>query len=142
VFERKRFSLLRNIRKIDGTFKSVRAIQSEFEGLKFDCTWVSDKSIIEEDEEEYYGVKRHFQQYFSYIVAVSFIGGGSRIKPPTFRKSLSDKLYHIMLYQVHLAWAGFELTTSVVIGIDCKGSCKSNYIWLRPRQPPLGQVNM
>jgi len=24
------------------------------------------------------GVKRHFQQYFSYIVAVSFIGGGNR----------------------------------------------------------------
>jgi hypothetical protein len=23
-----------------------------------------------------YGVLRHFQQYFSYIVAVSFIGGG------------------------------------------------------------------
>jgi hypothetical protein len=26
-----------------------------------------------------YGVYRHFQQYFSYIVAVSFIGGGNRI---------------------------------------------------------------
>ena len=25
-----------------------------------------------------YGVYRHFQQYFSYIVAVSFIGGGNR----------------------------------------------------------------
>jgi hypothetical protein len=25
-----------------------------------------------------YGVKRHFQQYFSYIVTVSFIGGGKR----------------------------------------------------------------
>jgi hypothetical protein len=24
-----------------------------------------------------YGAKRHFQQYFSYIVAVSFIGGGN-----------------------------------------------------------------
>jgi hypothetical protein len=24
-----------------------------------------------------YGIKRHFQQYFSYIVAVSFIGGGN-----------------------------------------------------------------
>ena len=24
-----------------------------------------------------YGVKRHFQQYFSYIVAVSFISGGN-----------------------------------------------------------------
>jgi hypothetical protein len=25
-----------------------------------------------------YGVQRHFQQYFSYIVAVSFICGGNR----------------------------------------------------------------
>jgi hypothetical protein len=33
-----------------------------------------------------------------------------------------DKLYHIMLYR-----AGFKLTTLVVIGIDCTGSCKSNY---------------
>jgi hypothetical protein len=37
------------------------------------------------------------------------------------------QLYHIMLYQVHLAWAGFELNTSVVIGTNCIGSCKSNY---------------
>jgi hypothetical protein len=32
-----------------------------------------------------------------------------------------------MLYREHLAWAGFELTTLVVIGIDCIGSYKSNY---------------
>jgi hypothetical protein len=32
-----------------------------------------------------------------------------------------------MLYGVHLAWAVFELTTSVVIGTDCTCSCKSNY---------------
>ena len=32
-----------------------------------------------------------------------------------------------MLYWLHLAWVGFELTTSVVIGTDCIGSCKSNY---------------
>jgi hypothetical protein len=36
------------------------------------------------------------------------------------------KLYHIMLYRIRLAWAGFELTTLVVIGSDCTGSCKFN----------------
>ena len=41
----------------------------------------------------------------------------TQLKPLTCRKSL----YHIMLYRV------FELTTWVVIGIICIGSCKSNY---------------
>ena len=38
---------------------------------------------------------------------------------------VTDRLYHIVLYTSPLA--GFEPTTSVVIGIDCIGSCKSNY---------------
>ena len=40
-----------------------------------------------------YGVQRHFQKYFSYNVAISFIGGenrSTRRKPPNCRKSLTD----------------------------------------------------
>jgi hypothetical protein len=45
-----------------------------------------------------YGVQRHFQQYFSYIVAVSFIGGGNQST-----KGNHQPDYHIKLYRVHLA---------------------------------------
>jgi hypothetical protein len=39
----------------------------------------------------------------------------------------TDKLYHIMLYRVYLAWARFKLAMLVVIGTDCIGGYKSNY---------------
>jgi len=32
-----------------------------------------------------------------------------------------------MLYRVHLAWTGFELTALSMIDTGCIGSCKSNY---------------
>ena len=42
-----------------------------------------------------------------------------------------------MLYLVHLTWAGFELTTLVVIGTDCIASYKSNHHTIQPWLPPV-----
>jgi hypothetical protein len=45
----------------------------------------------------------------------------------TDQPQVTDILNYIMLYRVQLSGAGFKLTTSVVIGTDCIGSCKSSY---------------
>jgi hypothetical protein len=52
----------------------------------------SHEEIQSDHRGEGYGIYRHFQQYISYILAVSFIGGGNRStrrKPSTCRKSLT-----------------------------------------------------
>jgi len=50
---------------------------------------------------------------------------------------VTDKLYRIMLYLVHLARTGFELTTLVVISTDCIDSHKYNYHTITATTTPV-----
>jgi hypothetical protein len=52
---------------------------------------------------------------------------------------VTDKPYHIMLYTSH--WSRIELTTSVVLGTDSIGSCKSNYHTITATMPPLEVIS-
>jgi len=54
----------------------------------------------------FYGASRHFQQYVSYIVAVNFIGGGNRRKPPTCCKSLTNFITYCCI-EYTSPWTGY-----------------------------------
>jgi len=66
-----------------------------------------------------YGITCHSQQYFNYIVVVSFIGGENRRKSPTCRTSLTN--FITMSNKYTSPRLRFELSRSVVIGTDCIG---------------------
>jgi hypothetical protein len=73
-----------------------------------------------------------FNTTFNHILVISWwsvlLVERTRGKPLTcLNFEVTDKLYHIMLHTS--PWLRFELTTSVVIGTDCIGSCKSNYLF-------------
>jgi hypothetical protein len=62
------------------------------------------------DDRLIFGVQRHFQQYFSYIMATSFSGGRSRStrrEPPTMRKQLvnfiTSCMHNIVLFKGEIA---------------------------------------
>ena len=51
-----------------------------------------------------------------------------------------DKLYHIKLFRVYLACAGFELTSLVVIDTDAQVAINPTTILSRPRMQSPGRI--
>ena len=63
---------------------------------------------------------------FNNISVTSWMNRSTRRKPPTCRKSLTNLIINCCIEYTSPS-AGFELTTSVLIGSYCAGSCKANY---------------
>jgi hypothetical protein len=74
-------------------------------------------------------------------MVVSFIDEGNRStrrKPLTCLKSRTN-LITLYCIEYTSTWTGFELTNLVVIGTDCRASCKSNYHAITTTTAPVNK---
>ena len=69
-----------------------------------------------------------FSNIFSFYVAVGFIGWANNEVPgENYQPTTSQTLSHKVVLKDTSSGVTIRLTTLVVTGIDCIGSCKSNY---------------
>ena len=89
--------------------------------------WSFCSSVLNDPEVGFMVFNDTSNKYFSHVMTVSFLGEETGVP------RITEKIYHIMLYWVHFAWVGFELTILVAIGTDCS----SNYHTIMSMTTPM-----
>jgi hypothetical protein len=74
-------------------------------------------------------VQSNYRTFLQLIFIILTNSSYSSLKRKTGHRQdyINTHTHILLLYRVHLVRVEFELTTLVVIGTDCTGSCKSNY---------------
>jgi len=80
-------------------------------------------------------IKCHRQQYFSYIVAVTFVDGGIGIPGKTTElPQVTNKFYHISLYWIHFDMGGNQAHSSGdILEINVRENRMGNKQWIIQR---------
>jgi hypothetical protein len=125
-------------------FNWLKYIQRAFTWSNISFKFTSNFICFKQEFDRVNTASNKFDAYIKYRKGVALVfrfvfETDGKIK---FEATFTDKLDHIMLYWVHLIWAGFEIATLVVIGTDCIGSYKSNYCTITTTMAPIFQIGL
>ena len=110
--------------------------------LTFTCTFFSREKHVRLSQ-NYFILKGLDWLWLTPLSTIFQLYGDDQVywKRKREKTQVTNKLYRIILYRVHLAMDGVR-THNLVIGTDCTGSCKSNYHTITTTTAPFSFKGM